>query len=137
MGSSGVSVCVCAHVRSGSGNAALRRAIVTYKQHFVPSFITLIVIGLESPLNTAFIYILAIPRSFLKHAACNHVYFSGTLQHARWNSVCFRHCTWCWVEQCLLLRHCKLCRMEWCLLLRHCTLCWMEWCLFSVVKLSC
>jgi hypothetical protein len=77
VGSFGVSV--CAPVRSGSGNAALRRAIVTYKQHFVPSFITVIVIGLESALSTIFIYIFAIPRSFLEHATCNHFYFSGTL----------------------------------------------------------
>jgi len=87
VGSFGVSV--CAPVRSGSGNAALRRVIVTYKQHFVPSFITVIVFGLESALSTIFIYIFAIPRSFLEHAACNRVYFSSTLQHARWNSVYF------------------------------------------------
>ena len=87
MGSLGVSV--RAPVRSGSGYAALRRAIVTYKQHFVPSFITFIVIELESVASTIFIYILAIPRSFLEHAACNHIYFSGILQRTRWNSVYF------------------------------------------------
>lgn len=87
MGSFGVSV--CAPVHSGSGNAALRRAIVTYKQHFVPSFITLNVIGLESSLSTVSIYIFAIPRSFLEHDACNHIYFSGTIEHAEWSSIYF------------------------------------------------
>jgi hypothetical protein len=73
-------VCVCAPVRSGSVNAALRLAIVTYKQHFVPSFITVNVSGLESALSTVLIYIFAITRSFLEHAACNRVYFSGSVK---------------------------------------------------------
>jgi hypothetical protein len=77
-----VCVSVCTPVRSGSGNAALPRAIVTYKQHFVPSFITVIVIGLESALSSVSIYIFAVPRIFLEHAACNHAYFSGSVHGA-------------------------------------------------------
>lgn len=55
-----------AHVRSGSGGAVLRRDIVTYKQHFVLSFITVIITRLESALSIIFyyIYICAIPLSF-------------------------------------------------------------------------